>query len=67
VTRIRMKIGISGITSVGGGKTYTDLKRGQIIDADENVANQYIEHGYAEKRLEGDVGPAYKSESAAHW
>jgi hypothetical protein len=65
--KLRMKINISGMTSVGGGKTYTDLKRGQVIEVDEAVAAQYLEHGYAELRLEGDIGQPYRTEIVPNW
>jgi hypothetical protein len=61
--KLRMKIGIAGTTSVGAGRTYTDLKRGQVIDVDEATARQFLEAGYAELRLEGAVGEPRKREA----
>jgi hypothetical protein len=66
--KLRMKIGISGITSVGEGKTYSDIKRGDVIEIDdERVVTQYLEHGYAELRLEGDIGQPYRTEIVPNW
>jgi hypothetical protein len=65
--KIRMKINIRGQTSVGSGKTYHDLKRGDVIEVDEAGAAQYLEHGYAESRLEGDIGQPNKSEAIPNW
>ncbi len=60
--RVRMLIGISGSTSVGPGVSAGNLERGQIIEVDERTAEHWCHQGYAERRLEGPIGPAYKSE-----
>jgi hypothetical protein len=59
-TKIRMKIHIRGITSVGAGRTYDSLVRGQIIEVDERTAAQFLEAGYAERKLDGEIGPSNK-------
>jgi hypothetical protein len=59
--RIRMKIGISGSVAVGDGRTYDNLVRGDIVEADERTAAQYCEHGYAERKLDGEIGMPYKA------
>jgi hypothetical protein len=65
--KLRMKIGISGTVAVGDGKTYDSLKRGMVIETDERTAAQFLEAGYAETRLEGDIGEARKPEAVPHW
>jgi hypothetical protein len=57
----------SSLRSSSAGKSYTDLERGQVIDVDEAVAAQYLEHGYAELRLEGDIGQPYRTEIVPNW
>jgi hypothetical protein len=64
---VRMKIGISGTTAVGEGRTYDSLKRGQVIEVDEVTARQFLAAGYAESRLTGDVGEARKPEELPNW
>lgn len=61
--KVRMRIGISGITSGGGGKSYDSLTRGQVVDVDEAVGRQWCQNGYAETTLTGPVGPARKPAS----
>jgi hypothetical protein len=55
--KLRMKINISGCSD-----GHYDLKRGDIVDFDDAAtARKYIEQGYAESKLSGPVGPAYKA------
>lgn len=67
MTKVKAKINISGMTSTGAGKTYTNIQRGDIIECDERTAAQYIEHGYAQSDLSGPLGQAYKSEVTPNW
>jgi hypothetical protein len=62
MTKVRAKINISGMTSVGGGRTYTDIRRGDVIECDEATAAQFLECGYAQIDLKGPLGAPYKSE-----
>jgi hypothetical protein len=61
--RVRMKINISGSTSVGAGKEYTNIRRGDVIEVDERVAAQYLECGYAQSDISGPLGQPFKSEA----
>jgi hypothetical protein len=65
--KLRMKIGIAGSTSVGAGRSYDSLKRGDVIECDERTATQFLSAGYAETRLEGDIGEARKPEAVPNW
>ena len=65
--KIRMKIPISGTVSVGNGRTYDSLKRGQVIEADERTTHQYLTAGYAQTDLTGPLGQPGKPEAVPNW
>jgi hypothetical protein len=62
MTPLKMKIGISGSTSTGEGKTYNSIQRGDIVECDEKTAAQYLQFGYAQSDLQSEPGTPYKSE-----
>jgi hypothetical protein len=66
MTKVRAKIDISGMTSTGA-KTYTDIRRGDVLECDERTAAQFCEHGYAQTDLTGPLGQPYKSSEVANW
>jgi hypothetical protein len=65
--KLRMKIHIAGITSVGEGKTYTDIHRGDTVETDERTAHQFLTCGYAQADLKGPLGQPGKPEEIPNW
>jgi hypothetical protein len=65
--RVRMKIPIGGGVSVGPGVGVHDLQRSNIVEVSDAIAAQWVQQGYAERRLDGPIGRAYEPEAAPNW
>jgi hypothetical protein len=64
---VRMKIHLTGGFSTGPGIGTHNLRRGDVVEVSDEIAAQWLEHGYAELRTTGEIGPAYKPEATPNW
>jgi hypothetical protein len=67
VTKLRMRINLSGVTSTGAGKEYHNLRRGDVVEADEFTMRQFLAAGYAQRDLVGELGRPYEKEVEPNW
>ncbi len=53
--RVKLRIDVPGLFH----SRYEDLKRGDIVEIDEDNANRYCRIGIAQADLDGPLGPPY--------